>query len=66
MNYEEHPWLMAIFIASIALLILLSIISLIVGYVVLLQWIYPNSEIAFEILIAFPVLVALIKLRIEY
>lgn len=57
MNYEEHPWLMAIIIA----LILLLIVSFLVGYVVLLQWIWPISEIAFIILIAFPILVILIK-----
>lgn len=57
MNYEEHPWLMAIIIA----LILLLIVSFLVGYVVLLQWIWPISEIAFIILMAFPILVILIK-----
>lgn len=57
MNYEEHPWLMAIIIA----LILLLIVSFLVGYVVLLQWIWPISEIAFILLMAFPILVILIK-----
>ena len=57
MNYEEHPWLMAIIIA----LILLLIVGFLVGYVVLLQWIWPISEIAFILLMAFPILVILIK-----
>ena len=57
MNYEEHPWLMAIIIA----LILLLIVCFLVGYVVLLQWIWPISEIAFILLMAFPILVILIK-----
>ena len=57
MNYEEHPWLMAIIIT----LILLLIVGFLVGYVVLLQWIWPISEIAFILLMAFPILVILIK-----
>ena len=57
MNYEEHPWLIAIIIA----LTLLLIVGFLVGYVVLLQWIWPISEIAFILLMAFPILVILIK-----